>query len=644
MSRLLWAPLAFALISCCLCGQVESWLRVIMHQVPRFERGACPFDVWAGTDVECGFVVVPEDHNDPEGFTIRLATAIVRDRSPGHQSDPVVLLAGGPGGHVVENTLAAAAVYEPLLANRDFVVFDQRGAGLSEPALECPEWEEEALDLLGEPDPNTSLQKEYDAIMSCRDRLVGEGYNLSLYNTTQNAADVEAIRIALGYNEINLYGGSYGSLLAQAVMRDYPERIRSVVMSSVCPLEESFSLSGETTMPDAILRTIDACAANEDCTRAYPDLQDVLFETIDNLNENPVPILVTDPDDGETYDALLTGDTLVHNVSLALYDTDIIPVIPRAIYETYQGDYELMTRLTGDSLWVVGTLSRGMQFSVVCAEDLIGRNPEELLDARLSVPRQLRGQVDPEFSIEYGIFGVCEHWPVEEADPSFKDPLVSDIPTLILEGELDPITPPACGRAVARYLTEVHFHELPGAGHDVLSAEECALGIAGDFLGDPARAPDASCIDDMSGVVFDMPRQLIELVLEPFTDEESGICGLMPEGWIEQYPLDFWRHESALDPTRLVMGATWRPKRELLGALVSWLEIEQSVEAVGTGEMGELSWELYELQVGAYPVDLALSEDEDNSYFTLLFSPKEERDSLYGEVFLPVLEAMAPCE
>jgi pimeloyl-ACP methyl ester carboxylesterase len=615
-----------------------------MQQVPRFEGAPCPFDVWGDAPVECGFVVVPADHKDPEGPTIRLATAIVKDQSRNHQLDPVILLAGGPGGDIVEYTLSVAAQYEPLHSNRDFVVFDQRGVGLSEPALECPEWEETVLDLLDEADPDTSLQQEFEAIMACRDRLVTEGHDLSLYNTTQSAADVDAIRLALGYDEINLYGGSYGSLLAQAVMRDHPQDIRSVVMTAVCPLEVSFTVGDETTVPDAIVRLLDACAADEACNEAYPNLEDVFFEIIDELNEDPVPIIATDPTSGETYDALLTGDTVRSNVVIALYSTPTIPVVPQAIYDAYQGDYQLMTELTGESLWVVHTLSRGMQFSVICTEDLIGRRPEEQLDAMLSVPRQLRSQADPELSIEYGVFGVCEDWPVEEADLSFKEPLVSDIPTLILEGELDPITPPEYGRLVAGYLSDAYYYELPGVGHSVLAGEDCALSIVGDFVEDPTQAPDDSCIAEMPGVVFDLPREATELVLEPFINEESRVGGLVPAGWTEEYTLDFQRGETALDPTRLILNATWLSKGELFDLLLSWLEVDSGVESVATAELGSFTWDFYELQVGAYPVDMALAEEGGTAYFVLLFSPRDERNTLYEEVFLPVVEALVPVE
>jgi len=207
--------------------------------VATFEEAPCPFEVPEGAMVECGFVVVPEDHSDPTGPTIRLAVAVLKDQSGEHQPDPVMLLTGGPGEKTVANGPALAPVLAPIHPNRDLILFDQRGVGLSEPALECPEFVQALFDLLDEPDPNVALQARFDALMACRDRLMSEGHNLSAYNTVQNAADVDAIRVALGYDQVNLYGGSYGSLLAQATMRDHPEGIRSVAINSVLPLEKS---------------------------------------------------------------------------------------------------------------------------------------------------------------------------------------------------------------------------------------------------------------------------------------------------------------------------------------------------------------------------------------------------------------------
>jgi pimeloyl-ACP methyl ester carboxylesterase len=605
-----------------------------------FEEGICPFDVPEGAPVECGFVVVPEDHNDPSSSTIRLAVAILRDQSDEHQPDPVILLSGGPGEKTVANSLALGSVLAPIHPNRDLIVFDQRGVGLSEPALECPEFLQALFDLLDEPEPDVVLQGQFDALMACRDRLTSTGYNLSVYNNAQNAADVNAIRIALGYDEVNLYGGSYGSLLAQATMRDHPEGIRSVVITSVLPLEKSFFVDSSTTTANAVLHLLDACAADEACNRAYPDLQDTLFEVIDQLNAEPVPISVTNSIDGQSYDAVLTGDAVLGNLVTFLYITQIIPVLPQAIYDVHNGDYQLMTQLSSTRIALLDLTSRGMMLSVFCTDDLIGRTPEDLLNIRAELPRQLMSSVDPELIVEYGGFGMCDGWPVEEADAWVKEPLVSDIPTLVLEGEFDPVTPPEYGELVAGYLSNSYFFEFPGVGHDIL-ANACAREIAGDFLDDPTRAPDAACIADISGVEFDIPGEVVELVLEPYNDQERGFKGLVPSGWEKLGPANLLRGNSALDSTYFVLEATPGTAAELLASLAGQLGLEPVPEPVASAEIGSFMWDFYTFERRGHPADLAITEDGEKAYFVFMISAAEEHDDLYEQLFLPAVKAMA---
>lgn len=613
--------------------------------VATFEEADCPFDVPEDPVVECGFVVVPEDHNDPAGPTIRLSVAILKDQSEEHQPDPVILLSGGPGEKTVHNAPAIAQLLAPVHPNRDLIVFDQRGVGLSEPALECPESVQAAFDLLDEPDPDVALQTVFDAVMACRDRLVSEGHNLSAYNTVQNAADVSAIRTALGYDQINLWGGSYGSLLAQATMRAHPEGIRSVAIVSILPLEKSFFVEASTTTTNAVMRLLDACADDEACHSAYPDLQEVLFEVIDQLNAEPVPITVTNPLDGQSYDSILTGDEVLGNLVTFLYFTQIIPVLPQAIHDVHNGDYGLMTQLSSITLALFELLSRGMTFSVMCTDDLIGRTPEDLLNIMAALPRQLQGRADPELVIEHGIFGICENWPVEEADLWVKEPLVSDIPTLVLTGEFDPVTPPEYGQLVARYLSDSYFFELPGIGHDILGASECARSIIGDFIADPTQLPDASCIAEMPGVVFDLPSEAGEVVLEPVTYEDSGFSGLLPAGWTDEaLPRNYRRDLTALDPTTLVQDAIPMTADELLGLLAKQLGFDPGLESAASAESGSFVWDLYSFEYQSYRADLALAEDDDKAYFVLLISPPDERDDLYETVFLPVVDALVPRE
>jgi pimeloyl-ACP methyl ester carboxylesterase len=482
-------------------------------------------------------------------------------------------------------------------------------------------------------------------LMACRDRLVSEGHDLSAYNTIQNAADVNATRIALGYDQVNLYGGSYGSLLAQAVMRDYPESIRSVVIESVWPLEISFLVDTSTTVPNAILRLLDACAADPACDSAYPNLRDVLFEVIDRLNAEPVSVTLTDPRDGQSYDALLSGDAVLGTLRMILYQTPTLPAVPQAIYDLYDGDYALMTGLASTRLAFLDAVSLGMQYSMICASDLVGRTPEDLLNARAALPEQLTGSVDPETWIKYSIFGICENWPVEEADPSVKEPLISDIPTLVLSGEFDPVTPPEFGRLVAGYLRNSHFFEFPGYGHFGENMNECALRITAAFLDDPAAAPDASCIAEMPGLAFDLPSEAAEIVLGPFTNKELGISGLVPSGWTEVQPGIFARASSALDVA--VLQVSVGPKmsvNELMADIAKGYGLAETPEPIGERQANDLTWSLYAFEAQGTLRDLALAESAEGTLIVLVRSASDERDALYEAVFVPVVDALVPLE
>lgn len=620
-------------------------LQLTSADVPTFEEAACPFaippDVVEGEDVVCGYVVVPEDHANPAAQHIRLAVVVVKDNSDDHQPDPVLLLSGGPGERVVADAPMLVPFLESIYPNRDLVLFDQRGVGLSEPVLECPEFLAAQFEMLDETDNAVVAEIVHDATKACANRLADEGHNLSAYNTTQNAADVDAVRRALGYDQVNLYGGSYGSLLAQAVMRDHPENIRSVVLTSVLPLEKSLFVDASATTAQAILRLLDTCAADDACNAAYPDLQIKLFEVIDRLNAEPVPVTVTNPLDGESYDALLTGETVRANLVTFLYTTQIIPVLPQAIDDVYNGDYELMTQLSSTRLALLDLLSRGMTFSVVCTEDLIGRTPDDLLAVIASMPRQLVVGTEPETIMEHGIFGICADWPVAEADSAVKEPLVSDIPTLVLAGELDPVTPPEYGELVADYLSNGYFYTLPGVGHNII-VEECAGQLASAFLTDPSQAPDVACIADMPGLVFDLPTETPDLMLEPFTDESRGFSGLVPVGWEELAPANLARKLTALDPTYFVLESTQGSADELFGNLAGQLGLDSEMEPDSQAQVGNFVWDFYRFERRGNMADIALAGDDGKAYFVFLVSTPEEHDALVEILFLPAVEAMAP--
>jgi pimeloyl-ACP methyl ester carboxylesterase len=472
---------------------------------------------------------------------------------------------------------------------------------------------------------------------------VSEGHNLAAYTTAQNAADVDALRIALGYDQVNLYGGSYGSLLAQATMRDYPAGIRSVVLESVFPLEVSFFLDTTTTVPEAIIQLLDACADDDACNSAYPNLQAVLFEVIDRLNAEPLSVVLTNPRDGQSYDALLTGDAVLGILRIVLYQTPTIPAAPQAIYDLYNGDYTLITQLASTRLAFFGALSLGMEYSMMCAQDLVGRTPEELLEARAALPRQLAGTADPELELQYGIFRICENWPVEQADLSAKEPVISDIPTLLLSGEFDPVTPPAFGRLVAKHLSNGHFYVLPGGGHTGESFGQCALSVTAAFIGDPTDAPDVSCIAKMPGLAFDLPVEAAEIALEPYSNSGMGVSGLVPAGWTEVQPGTFARASSTLDMAALQLALV--PNIEvqaLLAEIAQGYGLAEMPAPTGERRANGLTWSLYTFEAQGVPRDLAVAESQAGILVLVVRSAVNERDTLYEMVFLPMVDAFMP--
>ncbi len=207
--------------------------------------------------VECGFLTVPADYDDLAAGTMRLAVAVLPALS-GSAGVPVAYLDGGPGSKTLEALPFVYPMLAEMQAGRDVVVFDQRGTGFSEPSLDCSEIKELTLDLVGLAlSPEEEARRALDAVGSCRDRLAGEGIDLSLFHSGANAADVDLLRAALGYDQWDLYGVSYGTQLGQTVMRDFPDGVRRVVLDSAYPLEASLleEIPSEGSAPSGCSRT-----------------------------------------------------------------------------------------------------------------------------------------------------------------------------------------------------------------------------------------------------------------------------------------------------------------------------------------------------------------------------------------------------
>jgi pimeloyl-ACP methyl ester carboxylesterase len=469
-----------------------------------FTFSDCRFEVPDNYDVTCGYLIVPEDRDDPDSETIRLHVAIFKSTSGAPSDDPVIYLDGGPGGKTLETlSLSFDDSFADLLFDRDVIMFDQRGVGFSEPALDCPE-----IDDASEESIATDLTEEEfaelftDAAVECRNRLTSEGVDLSAYNSAESAADVADLRRVLGYDEWNLYGISYGTKLALTTARDHPKGIRSIVLDSVYPLE--VDLYGE--IPANTVRALnvlfDQCNADPECASAYPGLEQVLIEESQRLQANPVTTDLRNPFTGEVIrGALINGDALIGTMFQSLYDWSLFPLLPQMVFEVRDGDYELLGDLLGFFQAQDDFITGGMHLAVQCHEEAVFTSAEAVIGAAA----QFSAYGEYLAADTEGFFETCAVWNDESADGIENEAVVSDISALVMAGEWDPITPPSWGVAVAANLENSTIVEFPGLGHAVSVGDSCPQSIMRRFLTSPESNLDLSCVEQMEEPDFFVP-------------------------------------------------------------------------------------------------------------------------------------------
>jgi pimeloyl-ACP methyl ester carboxylesterase len=598
----------------------------------RYETAPCEFPVPAGVSVECGWLSVPENRASPQnGREVRLHVAIFRSTRPNPPPDPIVYLEGGPGVDALERLpLVFDVWFRPFLANRDFILYDQRGTGYSTPSLACPELTKLSFDMLPmdiRADESSRLWKE--AALKCHARLVAEGIDLKQYNTLTNAADLEDLRLALGYEQWNLLGSSYGTRLALTAMREYPQGIRSVVLDSTRPLQINESQT-PADAERAFQTLFRGCAVDPTCDAAYPDLERVFYDLVEQLNTKPVTVPGIDPFTGRTYEVLINGDTMISTLFQAMYSTEIIPLLPRAIYDAARkGEFDLWVRLIMNNVSQSDYFSYGVMYSARCYDEILFETREDLARADEAFPHQ-----QDVFDMA-SFWDICDAWGVGSAPPVENQPVRSAIPALILAGAYDPATPPDDGRAAAATLQNGFFFEFPASGHGVVLDGGCPLSIAFAFLDHPQRKPDATCMAQLEGPAFDVEGAAVRLI--PFRDSELGITGVWPQGWTNFGPGVYGRPSGDAAIVQIPMPGS---ALETLVRLSSRFNLDREPEAAGEHVSERYTWQLYTTTIRGQPTDIALAEDRGRSLLVMLISESGNRDELYDQVFIPSLDAL----
>ncbi|WP_406841434.1 alpha/beta fold hydrolase [Streptomyces sp. AHU1] len=446
----------------------------------------------------CGYLEVPENRARPGGRTIRLAVAIVPAVSGKRSADPVVFMAGGPGGDAFGDMpfVIGAGVNQ----DRDLIVMTQRGTLYAQPNLACPEIDRFYAQAVGlRYDAPSTGRRLVRATGQCRERLAGEGVDLSAYNTTENAADFADLRKALGIHRWNVYGYSYGTDLGLTYLRRHPQGVRSVAIDSVVPPQIVSLPWTWDSAREGIGTVFAACAAQPACGSRYPNLSRTLTQQVRRLEAHPLTVMAPPPAGGAPVRVVLDGGALVN-----LLVANAVPAVdvPAALDELAHGNPERFARArAAGATPVIGEFAHGLTQSVACSEWVPGYSRADLLAAGRRAfpgwPDSVLAQA-PQLPFEHD---VCRVWNVPDRTPVQRVTTVSDVPALVLSGTFDAKTGARWGAYAARTLSRSTTVLIPGIGHWVVPQSPCAASVLTSFLTRPT-APDTRCVAGLTPKPF----------------------------------------------------------------------------------------------------------------------------------------------
>lgn len=468
----------------------------------RFEPADCMFSDLNGVD--CGYLYVPEDRSQSGSPEIKLAVAIIRSTNPTPAPDPVLFLVswlGGPGSQFVEFTEGLMIAVKGIRDNRDVIVFDQRGTGYSSTSLECSEVENQVIqDAPQNLNEAESERHRFQAYRACYDRLSETDINLAAYTNTANAADANDLRVALGYTEWNIVGDTHSTRLALTIMRDFPEGVRSVVLDSAYPPQANLDTEAAANAERALNLLFERCASDDTCNTAYPDLETVFYDAATQLDTKPISFDVVSQETRKEVEVLINGDRLINLINYLLGITDALPYIPSWIYKFYEGNAGSDFMLKSYMQFFIFSheiSSEGKGLLVQCGEKISVSSAQATETTAAETSQRLQATV-----AQGRYLSLCPAWEIEPPVESEIQPVVSDIPTLLLTGDNDPGFPPAWSVSTAENLSNSYYFEFPWASQGLLygasPASVCAKSMTSAFIANPITKPDSACIERLT--------------------------------------------------------------------------------------------------------------------------------------------------
>ena len=450
---------------------------------PALELADCRLD-GVSVPARCGSLAVFEDRAAGSGRTLDLEIVVVPAVSDNAQPDPLFFLAGGPGQAATELAGPTLPLFADVRRSRDLVFVDQRGTGGSG-RMRCAFLEgasdEEAV---GE-----SLQFDalpLDELQECLAE-VETAADPRQYTTPIAMDDLDDVRAALGYERINLYGGSYGTRAALVYMRRHPERVRTAVLDGLAPVAMRLPSNMNTDAHRALDRLFGDCEADPGCREAFPDLPRTFAAVLDELEADPRRLDTIHPRTGEPFSLEVSALGFAGGLRAALYSSTLSSLVPWTVVRAAAGDFAPFLAQLTPLVETGEAINLGMFLSVVCAED-VSRLPAG--EAERLAGEGTLGRLSMEVTA-----GACTVWPAADLPESYFEPVRSDAPALLLSGDLDPVTPPRWAEAVLDGLSDARHVVAPGVGHGVLP-RGCTRDVVAEFIEAGAHAGlDVSCIE-----------------------------------------------------------------------------------------------------------------------------------------------------
>jgi pimeloyl-ACP methyl ester carboxylesterase len=413
---------------------------------------------------ECGTLTVFENRAAGSGRTIELRVAVLKALSRNPAPDPLFFLTGGPGQAATESYVQLSGAFDKINQTRDIVLVDQRGTGQSRP-LRCP--------VGGDDFASDDSDEKLKAFLE--DCLKQFDADPKLYTTSIAMDDLDQVRAALGYDKINLYGVSYGTRAALTYLRQYPQRVRTVILDGVVPSDAALGLDVARDAQRALDLIFARCAADPACQAAFPNLKAEFDALSAHLAAQSAKISLTHPVTGQPTEITLTHGLFASSLRLLSYSPETVALLPLLIHKAQaKGDLRLFAAqalMVNEQL--NQSISSGMDYSVLCAEDapFITTEAAAQSNAGTYLGDQETGNLQK----------ICAVWPRGNIPADFKQPVTSDVPVLLLSGEADPVTPPTNADRAAQTLAHSLRLVAPGQGHNVI-ARGCMTKLATTFV------------------------------------------------------------------------------------------------------------------------------------------------------------------